>query len=537
MVVPATTGASHSWEPLLAKLRREPGLADGTDANWHYWDHGSHWCSFAHAADLSRQLREELDLLWVTCEGLDDIILIGHCMGGLLIRQAYLEALGIGFTERLHSPWAERVSRIVLIATPNRGFSKISPSRNVLWLAPLAWLIRAIPMDRLIRFLPPVRSLLVSDIMRGSAFVTNLRIEWIRYFFEYPRSAPTIVQMLGSDDTAVVREDSIDLRQLPHARQMSVPGAGHADIFRIDRARDPDARYALIRSAILDSKPGVAYQVSCDSTNRGELVVFVLHGIRSTNRTWVRQLEEILRQRRPSVIPIVLTYGFFSAIQFALPPTRRRNLGWFQHEYSEQLSRNPSAEFIFIGHSNATYVFGQSLVEVPGIKFTRAVLAGSVLPENYDWRTIMRRGQLLRLYNLRANRDFPVSFLVSGLRGLGMRDIGPSGYVGFSCAEPHFKEELFWYDGGHNSPVESHHLGSLADFALQPDTLRPTRLVEREFTRTFAAFPRLAPWIFRLGLGSTAVAAAWWIGSDLHLLRLAVLGMIVVLVAIVLDLL
>ena len=50
------------------------------------------------------------------------VVLVGHSTGGLIVRRAYLDAL------TFNEPWAQNVSRIVLLASPNRGAMAISRS-------------------------------------------------------------------------------------------------------------------------------------------------------------------------------------------------------------------------------------------------------------------------------------------------------------------------------------------------------------------------------------------------------------------------
>ena len=40
----------------------------------------------------------------------------------------------------------------------------------------------------------------------------------------------------------------------------------------------------------------------------------------------------------------------------------------------------PAAEFYFAGHSNGTYILGESLRRIPRMQFARIYIAASVLP-------------------------------------------------------------------------------------------------------------------------------------------------------------
>ena len=122
-------------------------------------------------------------------------------------------------------------------------------------------------------------------------------------------------------------------------------------------------------------------------------IVFVLHGIRARNDTWVSDLEALLRQD-PTVCVVTASYGRISAYNFAFPLTRRRNLYWFQDQYTFRLANHPDLPIHFVGHSNGTYVFGQSLRRIRAMRFDRIFLAGSVLPRDFDWPAFKSNGRI-----------------------------------------------------------------------------------------------------------------------------------------------
>jgi hypothetical protein len=191
-----------------------------------------------------------------------------------------------------------------------------------------------------------------------------------------------------------------------------------------------------------------------------------------------------------------------------------------------------------VGHSNGTYLFGQSLRTIPGMRFTHAVLVGSVLPCDYDWRTRVANGQIKSLSNLRSNADFPVSFLCSGLRGLGMKDVGPGGFDGFGTPVPGVTTEVYWFNGGHSEPLRTENIPSLARAILGLPDDTPPITVGRE-SRLYATFPRLAPWVLRLLFLAVAVVFVWLVGFSptfsITRLAIGVAGALTVLL--VLDLL
>lgn len=99
-----------------------------------------------------------------------------------------------------------------------------------------------------------------------------------------------------------------------------------------------------------------------------------------------------------------------------------------------------------IAHSFGAWMVGQALRENPDIRVGRIVMAGSVLRPDYDWSTVMARGQVEAVLNHYGSRDlwaFVSEFFIP--------DSGPAGYRGFGrCAgvfnrpEPGFRHHDFF---------------------------------------------------------------------------------------------
>ena len=143
--------------------------------------------------------------------GYEHIILVGHSFGGLLARKAYVFASGqnhemwkAGLKPMLE-PWAAKVSRIILLAGMNRGWSATPKPRHRSWFK-TAWYWTGDTVARFTRTGHLLRSL-----KRGSPFIANLRIQWINLFRD-GKPVPTTVQILGDIDDVVTDEDNIDLQ-------------------------------------------------------------------------------------------------------------------------------------------------------------------------------------------------------------------------------------------------------------------------------------------------------------------------------------
>jgi hypothetical protein len=352
--------------------------------------------------------------------------------------------------------------------------------------------------------MPFARGLLIHDALRGSAFITNLRITWIREINKLGHP-PNVVQFLGSRDGVVTAEDSSDVSQFPTGQQQIIPDANHANLIRLDVAPEPDQRFRLIANAFTEP---LATETVPEIGDQAKQVVIVLHGIRATNTTWVRDIAEEIRSRDNKVEVVTASYGRFSARKFAIPATRRRFIGWLEDTYAEHLAHNPKATFHFIGHSNGTYLLGHSLLNIPGMQFDRVLLAGSVLPVDYDWRRLRDNGQVHRIRNDRAARDIPVGILCAGLRGLGMRDVGTAGMDGFHRWDDKAKTEIYYHPGGHGAALAADNLPRLVTFIMDGDVLQPaglSRAPSPGFSFLSRATPALA-WLLALLTGA-AVAS------------------------------
>jgi len=429
-------------------------------------------------------------------------------LGGVLIRQAYLLASGM-YPAYNQSPWYEYVRRLVLFASPNRG---LDPTQSLILRMLMAF--EKATSFSLRRLMP------LQDFIRGSAFITNLRIDWIRHFsnFYYPL---TVIQLLGTKDENITRDDSVDLEQFSDAFHIDVPDAEQTNIHRIDLAEDIGERYKLIREAIIGEEP-LGKNTNLKSSIAKNNVVFILHGIRASNSGWVEQVKEKICQEDPDTVVITASYGYFSAFNFIFPGLRQSNIAWFQDEYSYYFAKYPNIDFHFIGHSNGTYILGESLKKLPGMKFKRVYLAGSVLPRNYPWKERCDKDQIENLCNARSSLDWPVGLLCSGLQGVGMRDIGTGGFDGFLMGDDRLKE-LYYFNGNHGKPLEEGNHSHITQYILTGIISKPEGLKsEAELSKRFVFFSRFAPFFMRSIVGSFIVINLVWIFSDFSLLRLEV---------------
>lgn len=507
VVVPGLHGHTKRMRLLLERLREEPGFGPD-EAHWLLHNHESRIWSTGTLEQVGRRLNAVIAAEWIRHRGFDDVVLIGHSMGGVILRQAYLLGAG-GIPGEAPGDWAVAVSRIVLLASLNRGVERKKA----------AWYIRcAAYVARITPFAPHFT---VLDLVRGSTFLTNLRVNWIRHFAALRSAAPgrsgagkppIVVQLLGTDDGIVGPEDSKDVLAFPRAHHLSVPDASHMNLHRLEFAPDPDLRYAVLRRGIVESFPDDEGAVaSSDPVRR---VVFLLHGIRASSVDgWVEGLERRIKLREGDRVSVKNpTYGYFTAARFALPSVRKKNIAVFQDWYTEEFAKHPGAEFDIVAHSNGTYILGHSLLHTPGMRFTNVALAGSVLPQDF-WQRFKSVGrQVGRVRNDRANRDWPVALLCNALAGIRMRDVGTGGFAGFLGD---FTHEVAYYAGGHGEALSSQRLDRLVDFVLTGESEEPSDLTTPGYYRQLSnSMPYVAVLILLLVGG----AIGWFVlqGGQFH---------------------
>lgn len=509
--VPGITMTTAQWQPLIENLQKDPDLSYAT---WIGWDHN---CGIFSTSDILRkssELNAVIDAEWRKNSGYKEITLVGHSFGGILVRVAYLLASGC-YENEPKSVWAEYVTSFVLLAAVNRGLDQTK--FNIKVYDDITRLLGLITFNRF----------LGQDFIAGSEFITDLRIRWIRHMrLLESNKLPSVYQILGTKDSVVTRSDSIDLEQFPNAVHISIPEADHRVLPLIQEGPNRKYRFETIKNCVLGKE--IPQRDKTLVFKKSSNVVFILHGIRAANRGWVQSLRKKIGLLLPDSEVVTPSYGYLSALEFALPFLHRRPIREFQQLYSDYFIQNPGANFHFVGHSNGTYVLGWSLQALPSMQFNRVALAGSVLPRNFPWKILMdgEHPQVKKLRNDCANEDVPVSFLCSGLKGLGRHDVGTGGYDGFFYDDN--KVVQYWYhNGGHGAALSEENLANIADYIVGKDSeTEPEHLSGEKGPISFLS--RLAPWIFRaLVLLVSFLVIAGFLNKDIELLIGAVVTLLV----------
>jgi pimeloyl-ACP methyl ester carboxylesterase len=400
-----------------------------------------------------------------------EVVIVAHSMGALLARRAVLD----GLEQKL--AWADRVTRMVLLAGMNRGWTvegERAPDASwghALMLRSASWLSAMLGIGEL-----------ATSMQRGAPFVSNLRLDWMQYM----RKAGVgieVVQLLGDIDDLVSREDNEDLRTtgVGQFALLRVRGTGHGDILDIGDGNVMAGLKAYRREKLLlaATRPfhevrrhneALPHPVNYDVQS----IVFVLHGIRDLGR-WSSAFETEVKRHDPSRIATLRfespRYGYLGMGPFLFAGVRDRYVRWFMDEYTEAVARHPKvkAETIhFFGHSNGTYVLTEALEKYRSMRVGNIVVAGSVVRTSYGWRQLGDRVGAARNYV--GSHDwvvalFPRLFELPGFGAFKNR-LGSGGFHGFVQSD---RVENVFVQGAHGA--FDGHEKEIVQFLLGPPAM------------------------------------------------------------------
>ena len=424
---------------------------------------------------------------------IDEIIFIGHSLGALLIRKLYIIICG----ETAEAPfeniykknkdslvepkgWADRVSRLILIASLNRGWS-ISNQLNISKGILVTFGVFIGNFLRLFNI-----TFIGLTVRRGAEFITQLRIQWIRMRqrSKYEQSSAgnaTVIQLLGSTDDIIAPEDNIDLVSGDDFIYLDVPYSGHIDIIDFNDLQNGEQRrktFLLALDAPLEQLKVHTIHPSDDQLPKPndeiKKMVFVIHGIRDKGY-WTHKIARKIKYEAKKINPDCLdewttetsSYGYFPMLPFLFPWHRRKKVEWLMDQYAEAVARYPNAAFSYVGHSHGTYLLAKAFELYPCCKFDKVVFAGSVVRSNYNWQKRIENKQVNRVLNFVATRDWVVAIFPNFFELLNMQDLGSAGHNGFTQVRnlPQV-QQVKYVKGGHDAGITEPMWNTIAHFVL-----------------------------------------------------------------------
>ena len=476
------------WEALGSALFEAGVFSNYATATWRIFDHRLGTYSRSSLDTKARELEAWIAEQWEE-GGFTDVILVGHSAGGAMVRQAWLNAVDPSQADFTNGEWGRRVTRFVLFAGVSRGVDmEATVSRKL-----TARLFELIPG----RFA-------TEDCIRGSAFLTNLRISWMRFMEALPlTNRPVIAQVLGTKDDLVSLKDSLDVTVFPTVLRRNISDADHADLYHLQGRNDAESRLRHFIAAFTD-QPSVT-----EDPPEAEVssIVMIVHGIRaSRSDDWVKRAKSRVETLWPHVRAVSPTYGYLSALRFALPNVRRRHSRYFRDFYTELVAKHPRGRISVLCHSNGTYLLGRSLKDFESIRLERVALAGSVLPADYGWDELVEHARVKGVRSDGGAFDFPVAVLCNALRGLGMNDVGTGGYDGFRSDHV---ADIRFHRGGHGSMLDDANLDSMLGFLIEGSRAAPNLNASKAPLRWLSRLMRYAAPGLVLGLLAFLAYAIW----------------------------
>ncbi|MCE4548104.1 MULTISPECIES: alpha/beta fold hydrolase [unclassified Caballeronia] len=409
------------------------------------------------------------------------IVLIGHSLGALLVRKAYVFARGenqdhSGYLRLAPQAWGASVSRIILLAGTNRGWELRQKARDLSWPKWLAFNT----CSQLWHWLRLAR--LINSVREGAPFVANLRIQWISLLRNRSLSPPVpmTVQLLGTVDDIVDERDNVDIQCGASFVYRSVPETGHANVIDFSGAAGA-VRKQIFLDALLTDAAQIESDMLVDFSSEPDVahVVFVMHGIRDYGN-WTQRLAPVIYEtakRMSANVRVVSSgYGYFPIARFMLQPERQKNVRWFMDQYTEALAKYPQAAMSFVGHSNGTYLLASALARYPACAFERAVFAGSVVNRNFPWSKHIGENRLTAIQNFVASADLVVAIFPAIFERLrkSKSDLGSAGHTGFAERDPPVYE-VTYMRGGHGAAVVPENFETISRFVLGDEAAAPTQ--------------------------------------------------------------
>jgi hypothetical protein len=261
LYVPCEIHSKKDWEPLIEQLKRIHH-DEFSNTTWVPCNNNHTTFKDEHPLSLSKYLKAKIDESWEADGPYEKVVIIGHGLGGLLVRQAYLLASGM-LPDHPETPWFSAVDRLILLSVPSRG---ISP-----WKFPISHLFFSITEK--ITSIDLRFSDTTTNYFEGSKFIANLRIDWIRHFSK-PAYPLKVVHILSTTDKENVRDSSID----EDAYFIDIPDSNPYAIIKCDQEVDgATKRIEIIKSAIVSEELPKAQKNKTFA--RKDEIIFILHGM------------------------------------------------------------------------------------------------------------------------------------------------------------------------------------------------------------------------------------------------------------------
>jgi hypothetical protein len=163
-------------------------------------------------------------------------------------------------------------------------------------------------------------------------------------------------------------------------------------------------------------------------------------------------------------------YGRYGLFRFVIPPFNAQVVDRFYDWYSTQVTRHREVDLSWhdkrpsvVAHSLGSWILGQALLKYDDMRFDKVVLAGSILPRNFDWSTVFSRDQVSVVRNECGEKDpWPA------WAGRLVRRAGVGGSKGFEWFGPNIDNVLCEWFGHSDSLMRPHIENCWVPFLTKP---------------------------------------------------------------------
>lgn len=225
-----TSSMSHYWPGQW--LPKEKDFEHVRIHSYGYdsdWTKGSANCLNLH--HIGKSLLGELSTCPHITDSSTNLVLIGHSMGGLVIKKAYMLA------EKENKPLARRVRAIYFLATPHRGSDSAKLLRNVIQVASSA-------------------PAFVTDLVRGSGALQSINDEFRQYSADIELWSFYETQKLRASGLSTLIVDP-ESATLGYREEKQMPmNADHRSICKFETLSDPN--YIIIRNSLISTIKNIA---------------------------------------------------------------------------------------------------------------------------------------------------------------------------------------------------------------------------------------------------------------------------------------
>lgn len=195
--------------------------------------------------------------------------------------------------------------------------------------------------------------------------------------------------------------------------------------------------------AALKNKVNLAFEIvnaQIDNRKQTKYLAVTIHGIR-TQGQWQEGLERNLVDKFGEDITCKkYKYNYYSATKLLIPKFRKKVIDDFKEQLIELLEKTPDTQVIFFAHSFGTYILMKALEDLPrdiDLNIEKVVLAGCVLKENYDLKSVRNVVDKSRIINDCGMNDGILLLSKYFCSDMGMA--GRSGIIGIDINNRYFK--------------------------------------------------------------------------------------------------